>query len=162
PAYFAVDSLTLGGGDTLPGDFDGDGQLTALDINQLTQQAASGEYSSALDLNQDNLINFGDITFWIRDVKKSWIGDTNLDGEFNSSDLVTVLAAGTYEQPATTAVWTTGDFNGDGRANTSDLVAALADGGYENGTRAAVVPEPSGIVMLALGLMAIGRKIGRI
>ena len=48
---------------------------------------------------------------WIGDLFNSWVGDANLDGEFNSGDLVVVLASGAYEQDVT-AVWESGDFNG--------------------------------------------------
>ena len=94
----------------------------------------------------------------MKDLRNTWIGDANLDGEFNSGDLVSVLAAGTYETGAA-AVWSTGDFNGDGLTNTSDLVSALSDGGYELGPRAAVaaVPEPASALPLALGLVAFAR-----
>ena len=99
---------------------------------------------------------------WVKDLYNSWIGDANLDGEFNSSDLVIVLSSGTYEADVD-AVWSTGDFNGDGRTNTSDLVAALADGGYEVGPRAAVaaVPEPATSVLLLVAtvwLVGVSRR----
>jgi hypothetical protein len=82
------------------------------------------------------------------------MGDANLDGQFNSSDLVSVLASGTYEADVD-SVWSTGDFNGDGRTTSSDLVAALAGGGYEMGPRAAVaaVPEPSSLALVLLGML---------
>jgi hypothetical protein len=145
------DGTYFGGGVT--GDFDSSGVLDAADIDDLTVQSAGGANPAAYDLNSDALVNDGDIQVWVKDLFNSWIGDANLDGEFNSSDLVTVLASGTYEADVN-AVWTTGDFNGDGRANSTDLVAALADGGYELGPRApvAAVPEPVGCLLLALGL----------
>jgi hypothetical protein len=85
------------------------------------------------------------------------MGDADLNGEFNSSDLVSVLASGTYEADVP-ATWSTGDFDGDGRANSGDLVAALADGGYEAGPRTAVaaVPEPTTLsLMLLAGLSVV-------
>jgi hypothetical protein len=93
---------------------------------------------------------------WIKDLYKTWIGDANLNREFNSSDLVDVLASGTYEADGASK-WSTGDFNGDGRTNSSDLVVALADGGYEAGPPpAAAVPEPAGISLASyLGLIAL-------
>jgi hypothetical protein len=149
---------------SVPGDFNGDGLLTTVDIDDLTGQSAAGTHPVAYDLNTDALVNEGDVNVWVKDLFNSWIGDADLNGEFNSSDLVTVLASGTYEADVA-AVWSTGDFNGDGRANSSDLVAALADGGYEQGPRAAVaaVPEPTGIVTAIVALLAaIGwfRRIG--
>ncbi len=49
------------------------------------------------DLNGDALVDAKDVSVWIKDLSHSWIGDANLDGEFNSSDLVSVLSSGTYE-----------------------------------------------------------------
>jgi hypothetical protein len=147
-----------GGG--LTGDFNNNGVLDAADIDDLTGQSASGANNATYDLNTDAQVNLGDITVWIKDLKNSWFGDANLDGEFNSSDLVTLFVAGTYEDPNKPAVWTTGDFNGDGLFTSSDLVTALSDGGYEAGPRAAVsaVPEPSSVVLLALGSLLVIRR----
>jgi hypothetical protein len=97
------------------------------------------------------------VKVWIDDLFGSWVGDANLDKEFNSSDLIAVLASGTYETGAA-AVWTTGDFNGDGLANSTDLVSALAGGGYEQGQKppaAAAVPEPSALVLLLVGFVGL-------
>ncbi len=135
----------------MPGDFNGDGQLDAADIDDLTQQSANGMNNLAYDLNSDAAVNVSDVNVWVSDLYKTWVGDANLDGEFNSSDLVTVLSAGTYEADVD-SVWSSGDFDGNGRTTSSDLVAALADGGYEAGPRAAVaaatVPEPSTYLLL--------------
>jgi hypothetical protein len=136
----------------LPGDFNADGVLDATDINDLTAQSATVTNPLAYDLNDDNLVDAADIGVWVKDLVNSWIGDADLNGEFNSSDLISVLASGTYENNVD-SVWTTGDFNGDGRTNSADLVAALADGGYESGPRAAVaaVPEPASVALLLIG-----------
>jgi hypothetical protein len=145
---------------TLPGDFNNDGVLNAADIDDLTAQSAGATHPAAYDLNDDNLVDAGDVGVWVKDLFNSWIGDADLSGEFNSSDLITVLASGTYEADVD-SVWSTGDFNGDGRTNSGDLIAALADGGYEAGPRAAVaaVPEPAGCTLLLLGgLMLIRRR----
>jgi hypothetical protein len=143
----------------VPGDFNDDSLLDASDIDDLTAQSSGGAHPADYDLNGDSLVNDGDITVWVKDLFNSWIGDANLDGEFNSSDLVTVLATGTYEADVN-AVWTSGDFNGDGRTNSTDLVAALADGGYEAGPRAAVaaVPEPSAVTIALVALLIVGRR----
>jgi hypothetical protein len=141
----------------LVGDFNADGVLNMPDIDDLTQQAASGANNPAYDLTADGSVTVADINEWITspNIFNSWLGDANLDKQFNSGDLVGVLAAGTYEAEVD-AVWSTGDFNGDGRTNTGDLVAALAGGGYEAGPRAAVaaVPEPSSL-LLALGALLL-------
>ncbi len=146
----------------LPGDFNGDGVLDAQDIDDLTAQSASQMNDPAYDLNNDNVVDVSDVTIWTKQLFNSWIGDANLDGEFNSGDLVVVLSSGTYEADMD-AVWSTGDFNGDGRANSSDLVVALADGGYEQGPRTAVqaVPEPSTVCLVWLSASSLVGRMRR-
>jgi hypothetical protein len=145
----------------IPGDFNGNGQLDAADVDDLTGQSAAGTNPAAYDLNSDAQVNTADVNVWIKDLFNSWVGDADLNGEFNSSDLVAVLASGTYEADVE-SVWSTGDFNGDGRTNSSDLVAALADGGYEQGPRAAVqaVPEPASAVLMLIGALMCVRRRG--
>ena len=139
---------------TDPGDFDGDGDLDAADIDALTTASAAGGNNPTYDLNADNLVNVTDVNAWIKDLKNSWIGDSDLNGEFNSSDFVAVFTAGKYETGGA-AVWTEGDWDGNGKFESSDFVAAFADGGYEQGPRAAVasVPEPSSLVLVLTGLL---------
>ncbi len=138
---------------TVEGDFNGDQLLDVQDINLLTEASASGNNDAAFDLTGDDRVNADDVTRWITDLKNSWLGDSNVDGEFNSGDLVQVFAAGKYEQEQA-ANWADGDWNGDGRFDSGDLVVAFAGGGYENGPRnAQAVPEPSGLTLL---LMALG------
>jgi hypothetical protein len=151
----------LGGGG-LTGDFNQNEELDSGDIDDLTVKSASQTNPADYDLNADTLVNDADVNLWIRDLFHSWVGDADLNREFNSSDLVAVLASGTYEADVA-AVWTTGDFNGDGRTNSSDLVAALADGGYEAGPRpaTATVPEPNTLGTLCLGLVIWLRRCWR-
>ena len=132
------------------------GQLDMADIDDLTGQSAGGTHPAPYDLNADALVNEDDVKVWIKDLYKSWVGDADLNREFNSSDLVAVLAAGTYET-GVASVWSTGDFNGDALTNSADLVAALADGGYEVGlppAAVAAVPEPVSGTLLGLGALA--------
>ena len=144
---------------TTPGDFNQNGGLDLGDIDDLTAQSASGTNPAGYDLNGDSVVNGDDATYWVRDLYNSWVGDADLNGEFNSGDLVVVLSAGTYENDVD-AVWSSGDFNGDGRTNSGDLVAALSDGGYELGPRAAtaVVPEPSSLMLLTLAGLSLALR----
>jgi hypothetical protein len=92
----------------------------------------------------------------IRGVIGTWYGDSNLDGEFSSADLVAVFSAGKYESFAD-AGWAEGDWNGDRVFNSGDLVTAFSDGGYEVGPRpAAAVPEPVGAWLVLVGLGITG------
>jgi hypothetical protein len=146
-----------GGGIT--GDFDQSGALDLPDIDDLTAKSASGANPIGYDLNGDMAVNEADVTVWVKELFGTWIGDANLDKEFNTTDLVNVLATGTYEANVD-AVWSSGDWNGSGRFDSADLVSALADGGYEAGVyvppaAAAVVPEPSALVLLLVGFVAL-------
>ena len=54
------------------------------------------------------------------------MGDANLDGVFDSSDLVAVFIVGQYEDNVPqNSSWATGDWNCDQEFTTSDLVAAF-------------------------------------
>ncbi len=159
------DNVTIETTGTPPGvigDFNGNGVLDLPDVNLLNQEIAGGMNPEDFDLNGDMLVDGADLNVWVKDLKETWIGDGNLDGEFNTTDLVDVFQAGKYEQDVD-AGWEEGDWSGDLRFNTTDLVNAFQDGGFELGPRmgAEVVPEPSSIVLLAWGLLALlgGRRV---
>ena len=151
---------------TTPGDFDDNGQLDAFDIDQLSQQVVAGSLDLQFDLNGDASVNLEDHRVWVSELKKTWFGDANLDGLFDSSDLVGAFAAGQYEDKIpSNSHWSEGDWNGDLDFTSSDLVAAFADGGYERGPKpvAMAVPEPiSGVSWIgALGALVARRFVRR-
>jgi hypothetical protein len=134
----------LGPGET--GDFNGNGQLDAGDIDILSSRVRGGSSKVAYDLNNDGSVNQEDRRIWIDEIRKTYLGDSNLDGEFSSSDFVSVFQAGQYEDTvAGNSTWATGDWNGDGDFTTTDFVAAFQAAGYEKGPRAVApaVPEPN-------------------
>ena len=117
---------------------------------------------SLFDLDGDTQVDANDIAYWVRELGNSYIGDANLDGEFNSSDLVLVFNADEYEDDVSGAsIWYSGDWSGDGDFTTADLVFAFQDGGYEMGPRSAShsVPEPTSILLAAAmgGILAARR-----
>ena len=108
------------------------------------------------DLNRDGAVNGDDHQYWVEELKQTYFGDANLDGEFNTNDLVQVFQAGKYEKPiAHHASWSEGDWNGDSLFNTSDMVAAFQGGGFENGVRSTAqpVPELASSVLVVLGVV---------
>ena len=104
------------------------------------------------DLDGDQDIDFEDLEIWVHDVKQTHFGDANLDGQFDSQDLVSVFQAAEYEdQIIGNSKWEEGDWNGDGEFDSRDLVLAFQDGGYsESGI--ASVPEPSSSLAVILAL----------
>ena len=108
------------------------------------------------DLNSDETIDTEDHRIWVGVLKHTWFGDADLDGQFNSGDVVQVFIAGKYETDAA-AGWSEGDWNGNGVFDSSDFVIAFEDGGYEQGPRtdAVAVPEPTSVLLLIPGLIAV-------
>jgi hypothetical protein len=142
-----------------PCDFDGDGTLGLGDIDALRDEVKAGNNTLKFDITGDGFVNAADIKSFVEDASKlnTWVGDINLDGEFNTGDLVGLFQAGEFEDAvAMNSTWATGDFNGDGDFGTGDLVAAFQGGGFEQGQRTAVasVPEPNSMVLVLFAAMS--------
>jgi hypothetical protein len=141
---------------TVSGDVSHDGDIDARDLDELSLSIRHGIINSRYDLNSDGIVSDLDLRYVVERLMGTWFGDANLDGQFNSTDLVDVLAAGTYEADVD-AGWSNGDFDGSGRFDSTDLMAALADGGYEQGPRpvAVAVPEPSAFFALNMAILGV-------
>ena len=150
------------------GDLDANGIWDATDIDLLSDAVRdvnpTGRTDYRFDLNRDSSVDGSDRAFWIQSVMNTYVGDANVDGEFNSADMVAVFKIGAYENPTFENVgWADGDWNGDRQFDSGDFVVAFAGGGYEKGPRPAVVavPEPSSVwpVVLALCFNAKRRRL---
>ena len=148
------------GGMNDPCDFDGDGSLGVGDIDLLSAAIARSDTDAKWDVDGSGAVDVGDVNFFAGDESKlhTYRGDADYDGEFNSTDLVTIFAAGEYEDDvAENSTWSTGDWNADLDFDSGDLVSAFTDGGYEQGPKraaaVAAVPEPSGILSALLGFL---------
>lgn len=142
-----------------PGDLSANDAIDVRDIDILTHVLlASDQFLdqlTAFDLNRDGRLSGADRLAWIQDMAWTYVGDSNLDGQFSSGDLVHVFQTGQYEDGVVrNSTWATGDWNGDGEFASDDFIFAFLHGGYEWPPRAAAaVPEPSGVLLLvALGL----------
>ena len=98
--------------------------------------------------NGDATVDHVDHSVWVKDLKHTWFGDADLNGEFNSGDMLQVFAAGLYEKGRADewrnvhgagAGWSEGDWNGDQLFDSGDMVTAFVDGGYEKGQREGAV-----------------------
>ena len=147
----------------IDGDLNYDSTVDMEDLDILNRNIAIGSTNSRLDLNDDDLNDLSDVHYWVTELKNTWIGDANLDGEFNSGDFVEVFTAGKYETDEI-ARWSEGDWNSDERFDSSDFVVAFQGGGYEAGPRlaTAAVPEPSANAMAIPFLCGLIRLVRRI
>lgn len=111
------------------GDLSGDGRVDAIDLNLVCAAIEAGQNTA--DLNRDGRTDRDDYRHLIDQVLATTEGDANLDGRFDSRDLVLVFQRGLYEQEGPErALWESGDWNCDGRFSTDDLVEAFAKGSY--------------------------------
>ena len=80
------------------------------------------------------MLSQDDRTYWVEVSGRTYFGDANLDGQFDSGDLIAVFQAGQYEDPLLgNSSWATGDWNGDADFGTGDLIMAFQSGGYGRG-----------------------------
>ena len=87
------------------GDLDADDASTADDVDMLANRIG-GRWNrncrwlpdAAFDMNGDGRVTVEDHRAWVKDLKHTWFGDADLNGEFNSGDFVQVFQAGKYEQ----------------------------------------------------------------
>jgi hypothetical protein len=111
------------------------------------------------DLDHDGDIDFTDRTIWVHEVNNTYFGDSNLDGAFNSRDLVNVFQAGEFEDGISkNSNWSDGDWDGNCEFDTADLVLAFQMGAYESLPRAATVhriPEPTSTGLLVAGMTVL-------
>ncbi len=122
-------------------DFTGEGLTDQADIDALCQ--AIGTDDRTFDLTGDALVDQRDVRFLVEDVLRSKLGDANLDGRFDSADLVRVFQGGAYEkQNAPPAGWASGDWNCDGIFSTKDILLAFQAGMFDadRGERPAGLP----------------------
>jgi hypothetical protein len=139
------------------GDFNGDRYLDVMDVNLISEVVRSGEQKELFDLNHDNRVDADDVSVWAENLRLTYVGDANLDGQFDSTDLVQIFQAGLYETENVLASWSTGDWTSDGKFNSTDLIAAFQSGGYDQGpiVVVATVPEPMASWLFGTGVLSL-------
>jgi hypothetical protein len=111
------------------GDLNGDGQINSADIDLVCNAIGRGDLE--FDWNGDGSLDEADLDVFLRDILRTTVGDANVDGIFNSSDLVLIFQGGEYEDtiPGNSS-WGEGDWNCDRDFNSRDFVIAFQNGAY--------------------------------
>lgn len=114
------------------GDFNADGKVDRQDVHQLCMMVRGSSSDSLFDLDGSGHVDTSDVDLLITQILGTSFGDANLDGYFNSTDMVRIFQAGQYEDGITAnSNWSTGDWNCDGEFDSGDLIVAFQYGGYE-------------------------------
>ena len=86
------------------GDFTAISNLDVADIDLLQSKILNPQayywLDTMFDLDGDGSVSAKDHRVWVKDLKRTWFGDADLSGEFDSSDFVQVFQAGKYEATA--------------------------------------------------------------
>ena len=136
-------------------DFDKDKRISIADIDALVADIAAGGTDQVFDLDGNGTVDHEDLNIWRRDaadylgvVNEIPIGDANLDGRVNASDLNALAIHYLTQSPA----WSTGDFNASGGVDSADLnqlaLNWLVDSSKHVTQVSNAVPEPKFLEIL--------------
>ena len=143
------------------GDADGDGFVEVGDADAIARMVGDGVNNPVYDIDGDASVGIADRDYLVREILDLSYGDANLDGEFDSADLVLVSQAAQYRNDVVgDSVWSTGDWDGDLEFDTGDLMLAFRAGTYER-PKLHAVPESAGtssVIALLTGLLMISRS----
>ena len=159
----AIDFWSLA---TSGGDYDQNGLIDVRDIDLLTVALNSNtDVSAEFDLDASGTIDNVDHRVWAEEIAETQFGDANLNGAFDSSDLVLAFQAGEYEDDTNAnSTWADGDWNGDLEFTSRDLVFVFSNSDYESMVVGKVAPETTNRSVCAVIVLLVfaGRKFRKV
>jgi|GEM_PF-2416005 len=141
--------------ESLPGDFNADGVITAADIDLLSGEVLTGTNTAAFDLNADAIVDELDRTIWVGDLAGTLLGDADLNGSVQFPDFLAMSAGFGME-----GGWANGDFDGNGQIQFPDFLALSANFGI-TAEASESVPEPSTATPIAGMLVILASLVRR-
>ncbi len=142
------------------GDFDGDGDIDADDIDALGAAIQAGSTDTEFDMDGDGDVDADDFTFHVTTLVDTALGEGTgtAFGDFNLDGVVGILDLGLLGDGYNAAGgWASGDANGDGSIGILDLGLLGDNYGYDG----SAIPEPATMSLLGLGAVAILRRRSR-
>jgi hypothetical protein len=141
-------------------DYNRNGIVDVGDLDIQAEELRSQSHLGTFDLNGDRRVDLEDRIAFVTGFAKTVIGDSNLDGQFDSTDLVLIFQSTEYEDAfPLNSGWARGDWDGDGDFTTRDLVFALQAGQFEIG-EGAIIPEPQSFWQVILTLLLVNSYYG--
>ena len=122
----------------LLGDFNDDGSLDAADIDLLTGAVDGSDL--AFDITYDGKIDGADRRLWVTELKNTYFGDADLDGDVDAADLNELAVR--WRETGNLG-WADGDFDGSGAIDAADLNALGTNWQSTSAPQASAVPEPA-------------------
>ena len=119
----------IGDADSVPGDLDGDGALSASDIDALYAAIRGGSSSDVVefDLSSDGNVDQDDADVLVHQIFVTEYGDFDLDGDVDFTDFLVLPA----NFGADNKGWADGDATGDGQVNFADFLLLSANFGWD-------------------------------
>ncbi|MHC4986668.1 MAG: PEP-CTERM sorting domain-containing protein, partial [Planctomycetota bacterium] len=158
--YPVLGDFTVSGPGAAPGDFDEDGDVDIDDVNTFCLNIGD----PAFDLDGDGDADEDDFVYLIENLVEltdgsgrtgTQVGDINLDGLINATDLALIAASFGASGPPNPG-WEIGNLNCDAYINATDLALMAGNFGYV--APAGAAPEPFTLSLLGVGGVALLRR----
>lgn len=135
------------GGNWLWGDFDGNSVVDVVDVDALSREIGTLRYDTLYDLDHSGSLTIDDLALLLDAGLDTTLGDINLDGLVDSSDLE-ILQQNLYQSHTN---WARGDLNGDRVTDVRDFNVWLT---HRTAAPMNSVPEPT-LTICGMGLMLV-------
>ena len=144
-----------------PADFDRDFDVDVDDVDALVNEIVAGNDNGLFDLTGDGILNEQDLEQWLATAAEEnglaapyLLGDANLDGTVNASDL-NALGQNWLGNPS---AWQRGDFTADGTVDANDLNQLARNWQASIAVAMTAVPEPGSCTLLILCVFVLTQR----